>query len=295
MKCSYSTAHTARREALITSGELPVVRGGKNTSGKKQAKADEGSNIKGKGGKAAGKRKCQVEETANEETEAKSIPLSTVTPNTAPPSVGPGPSSTQVSHAPTVGSLHRELTDLQTKVVILASDQAKLCDDNVMLCGWVEVLMGLKDKMMVSVPELQAEMKGLRDGMELEKMKRDMTSLREQMAKTNGRMAQFEDSSSGDDSDEGDKKEADMAVNLVGTLPTSSMFVHPSLLGQSSQSGTPLATRDSGNAAVDYAAPFSTAPMIQDDTTSLPSTGPGPIFLPTTASTDITSADPPSK
>jgi hypothetical protein len=94
--------------------------------------------------------------------------------------------------------------------------------------------MALKDKMGVSVPELQAEMKGLWDGMELEKMKRDMPSLREQMAKTSGHMAQFEDSSSSDDSDEGDKKEADTVVNLVGTLLTSSMFVHPSLLGQSS-------------------------------------------------------------
>jgi hypothetical protein len=189
MKCSYSTAHTAHWEALITSGELPVVRGGKKTLGKKQAQAGEGSNVKGKGGKvAAGKRKRQGEETANEETEAESIPLSAVTLNTATPSVGPGPLSTRVSRAPMVGGLHQELTDLQAKVAILVSDQAQLHNDNNMLHGQVEVLMGLKDKMMVSVPELQTEMKGLWDGMELKKMKRDITSLWEQMAKTNIRM-----------------------------------------------------------------------------------------------------------
>jgi hypothetical protein len=37
--------------------------------------------------------------------------------------------------------------------------------------------MGLKDKMLASIPVLEAEMRGLRSGMEWEKMKQQMTSL----------------------------------------------------------------------------------------------------------------------
>ena len=62
--------------------------------------------------------------------------------------------------------------------------------------------MTLKDKMLVSIPELQAEMRGLRTGMELEKMKGEMTSLKMQLATANTRPVQFEQvSSSGDEED----------------------------------------------------------------------------------------------
>jgi RNA polymerase-interacting CarD/CdnL/TRCF family regulator len=43
-----------------------------------------------------------------------------------------------------------------------------------MLCSSLEVLQMLKEKMVVSVPVLEAEMRGLRNGMELEKTKEEV-------------------------------------------------------------------------------------------------------------------------
>ena len=84
----------------------------------------------------------------------------------------------------------------------MTMNQETLFNENAALRGWVEVLMTLKDKMLVSIPELQAEMRGLRTGMELEKMKCEMTSLKTQLATANTRLAQFEQvSSSGDEED----------------------------------------------------------------------------------------------
>ena len=55
-----------------------------------------------------------------------------------------------------------------------------------MLWGWFEVLLALKNKMMVTMLVLEAEMRGLQNGMDLEKMKAKVEMLRKQLAQANG-------------------------------------------------------------------------------------------------------------
>jgi hypothetical protein len=86
---------------------------------------------------------------------------------------------------PTVTALQWELQDLHLVVSNLAESQEKLQQENVMLRGWIEVMQSLKEKMAVSVPALEAEMRGMRNGMELEKTKQEVTTLCAQLEETN--------------------------------------------------------------------------------------------------------------
>jgi RNA polymerase-interacting CarD/CdnL/TRCF family regulator len=104
---------------------------------------------------------------------------------------------------PTVTGLQRELQDLRVIISHLAENQEQLRQENITLRGSLEVLQALKEKMLVSVPALEAEMRGLRNGMELEKTKEEVEILHAQLEATNRRLAQFEDEeSSGEESEE---------------------------------------------------------------------------------------------
>ena len=209
-KCLYSASHIACQEAMIASGELPPPKGVKKSSGRKKVQEDKGCEAKGKGGKAAGKRKWS--ETANEDSVAKTGLVSAVaSPLIVPPVSGSGsaalpycldiealatlgttsqcpPTPQAVTHVgnapasrvgqtPTLASLQWELTDVQSVMATFKANQETLMNDNVILQSQVEVLMELKDQMLVSVPVLQGEMRGLRDGMELERIKHEITML----------------------------------------------------------------------------------------------------------------------
>jgi len=75
----------------------------------------------------------------------------------------------------------------------LVNSKQELRQENIMLWGWFEVLLALKDKMMVTVPALEAEMRGLRNGMDLEKMKAEVEMLRKQLAQANGHLGRLEE------------------------------------------------------------------------------------------------------
>ena len=62
-----------------------------------------------------------------------------------------------------------------------------------MLQGWFEVLLALKDKMMVTVPVLEAEMRGLHNGMDLEKTKAEVEMLRKQLAQADGHLGHLQE------------------------------------------------------------------------------------------------------
>jgi len=90
---------------------------------------------------------------------------------------------------------------------------------------------------MVAVLALEAEMRGLRDGMELEKMKSDVNRLRVELGQADIRLAQLEISTSSkeeeeedDDEDEASDHQQDVHKQLNIHLPNSSMFVHPAQL-----------------------------------------------------------------
>jgi hypothetical protein len=114
-----------------------------------------------------------------------------------------------------------------------------------MLWGSVEVLLGLKNKMLVNIPALEAEMRGLRNGMEWEKMKQQMASLRSELTNTKARLARVEgrveESSSSEEEEVGD----DHAASMVN-MPSSSMYIPPSQLHQSRWSPLPV-VRSSSN------------------------------------------------
>jgi len=55
------------------------------------------------------------------------------------------------------------------------------------------VLLALKDKMMVTMLALEAEMRGLRNGMDLEKTKAEVEILRKQLAQANGHLGCLEE------------------------------------------------------------------------------------------------------
>jgi hypothetical protein len=143
------------------------------------------------------------------------------------------------------------LTDLQRVVAAMSESQDNLLSEVTMLRGWMEVLMTLKDDMLVKVPELQAEMRGLRNGMDLERMKGDIAALRREvtarephLAKAPGPVPTDGSSSDTDSSDESSADEdgapaVDAVVPPIN-LPMSSMFVHPNQL-RASRTRTPAA------------------------------------------------------
>jgi hypothetical protein len=142
------------------------------------------------------------------------------------------------------------LSDLRTLVVAMSATQDTLLSEVTMLRGWMEVMMTLKDDMLVKLPELQAEMRGLRNGMELERMKGEVAALQRELAATKAHLAKAprpvpadSSSSDGDSANEssGDEDES-AAVDAVATpidVPMSSMFVHPHQL-QDSRRNTPV-------------------------------------------------------
>lgn len=311
-KCSYSAARTARREAMVSAGELP----GKKGSGRKKVQVDEGSEVKQKGGKAAAKRKRQSE-TADEESGIDNTGLGSATQpyvldiDAAPT---PGPSSLpatgstdtrvapapRVGRAPTLGGLQRELTDVRTLVAALTENlaamtetQNSLMSEVTMLRGWVEVLMTLKEDMLVKVPELTAELRGLRNGMDLERVKAVIATLQTEVETTKAQLAQAprqlveapravpadssssDDNSSGDSSDgdsssdeeeapEAEAPEDDPAATSIN-LPMSSMFVHPSQLRDSRRRVTAAVHRALG---------------AEDGTTGTPAASPMDVAVP---------------
>jgi len=90
---------------------------------------------------------------------------------------------------------------------------------------------------MVAVLALEAEMRGLWDGMELEKMKSDVNRLWVQLGQADIQLAQLEISTSSkeekeedDDEDEASDHQQDVYKQLNIHLLNSSMFVHPAQL-----------------------------------------------------------------
>jgi len=92
------------------------------------------------------------------------------------------------SNVPTIASLQSELADLKRIVNNLVNSKQELWQENIMLRGWFEVLLALKNKMMVTVPVLEAEMRGLHNGMDLEKTKAEVEMLRKQLAQADGHL-----------------------------------------------------------------------------------------------------------
>jgi hypothetical protein len=102
--------------------------------------------------------------------------------------------------------------------------------------------------MLVTVPALQAEVRGLSNGIALEGMKQEMTALQSQFHVTNSHLARIEDSSSSGGDDDDDKSVQASCPLLFINMPELSMFVHPSQLWQSIRL-TSLAASSSGISA----------------------------------------------
>jgi hypothetical protein len=137
------------------------------------------------------------EDNLNDETTANAImgpsgsTRATSTVSSVPPSASmtdlqtilPAPKNSVQNHRViTLSGVQRGLTDLRTTVEELSAAFQILSSENMMLRGWMETLMVLKDQMSVSVPALEAELRGLRQGMELEQMKSEIRSLHGEMA-----------------------------------------------------------------------------------------------------------------
>lgn len=198
-ECSYSAACVACWEARIASGELP----GKKASGQKKVQPDQGSEVKGKGGKAAEKRKWQSE-TADKDPSIDNVAsglgstdqpyqLNIDAPPTLRTSTQPATISTntgaapapQVGCTPMLCCMQCELNNICMLMATFTVNQEKLMSEVVMLQGWVEVVMTLKEDMLVHVPALQAELRGLRNGMDLERVKGVVATLQTELANTN--------------------------------------------------------------------------------------------------------------
>jgi len=97
------------------------------------------------------------------------------------------------SNVPTIASLQSELANLKRMVNNLVDSKQELWQENIMLWGWFKVLLALKDKMMVTMAVLEAEMRGLWNGMDLEKMKAEVEMLRKQLAQANSHLGHLEE------------------------------------------------------------------------------------------------------
>ena len=92
----------------------------------------------------------------------------------------------------TIASLQSELANLKRMVNNLVDSKQELQQENIMLQGWSKVLLALKNKMMVTMPVLEAEMRGLQNGMDLEKTKAEVEMSGKQLAQANGCLGHLE-------------------------------------------------------------------------------------------------------
>jgi hypothetical protein len=260
-KCSYRPARTQQKKDLMFIGELPTTKAVRRAQRKQ--KQDE---VLGEGSRV-GKRKRGGDNTAAKTTgDERTIAGAVAGPSTS--STAPGTShrheyeegegSTNVSPAtpiaasaaldtvqppttmpvirvPTVGGLQRSLHDLQNLVAKLSQNQEILLNENVALQESVQGLLGLKEK----IRTLEAEMRGLRSGMEWEKMKQEMAALRSELAETKDRLAEFEGSSCGEEED-GDENLVVKPAAAAKNMPRSTMYVTPDELRRSHWSLSPV-------------------------------------------------------
>jgi outer membrane murein-binding lipoprotein Lpp len=91
----------------------------------------------------------------------------------------------RIPGTPTIVGLQRELHGLKSTVATLTANHAKLAKEVMMLRGAVEVLMVLKEDMLVNVPALTAGMSRLRDEMDLEMMKAAVVAMQHELARVN--------------------------------------------------------------------------------------------------------------
>ena len=257
---------------MVASGELQAAEGSKKVSGKKKLQDDKASEGTVKLVKTTGKRKrWEDDATANASgdeyipvgaiSRPASVPsadtaaqphhldtnLSSTRPTTTPllvtslaptTSASGAVSSTKIGRTPTLGGLQRELNDLRSLMTTVLSNQEQMSNDLTMVRGWCEVLIMLKDQMIVSVPALQAEMTGLRNGMELERMKSHIATLDANLSATKTRLAQFEDETTDDDEDTHQLPQDDPPLHI--SLPKSSMYVPPNVMRQSIRQSSPM-------------------------------------------------------
>jgi hypothetical protein len=191
------------------------------------------------------------EDNLNDETTANAImgpsgsTRATSTVSSVPPSASmtdlqtilPAPKNSVQNHRViTLSGVQRGLTDLRTTVEELSAAFQILSSENMMLRGWMETLMVLKDQMSVSVPALEAELRGLRQGMELEQMKSEIRSLHGEMASMSVNFAELGPERDSED-EEGDEANslpaahhpapADVYDGVTVQGPRSSMYVAP--------------------------------------------------------------------
>jgi len=160
------------------------------------------------------------------------VPVSPPSGTALPPKANHGP-VVKNRCVPTISGLQREVEDMKSVVKNIADSNQAHREENALLHKWFKVLLPLKEKMMVAVLSLEAEMRGLQDGMELEKMKSDVNRLRVQLGQADVRLAQLEISTSSkeeeeedDDEDEASDHQQDVHKELNIHLPNFSMFVH---------------------------------------------------------------------
>lgn len=226
-KCSYTTPRIARLKELQESGEIEPPKSGRRAPAK---------------GNAKGKKKRQGEETTVEDSAAEYVPPGTIDGPSINPTIpvpladavqasSPACPPTSTSHVaaeppqnmrvPTIAGLQREVGDLKHIVNQMSGNHESLYQDNVKLRESVDALLGWKEKIMVSVPALEAEMRGLRNGMEWEKIRQEMASLRSELANTKERLATYEGDTTTEDEDNDDLPPLEINV------PKSSMYVDP--------------------------------------------------------------------
>jgi len=216
--CSYSPFCKTCRAEMMRSSELPWA-GSNKVDGKqvavgKQVVVEENN---GTEGNRSGKRKHRDEDEAclDKARDVITARGPVASPSSSSAGFGPqtgrdAPHSTSGevavgdqsqarltpparSNVPTIASLQSELADLKRMVNNLVDSEQELRQENIMLQGWFEVLLVLKDKMMVTMPALEAEMRGLQNGMDLEKTKAEVEMLRKQLAQAYGRLGHLEE------------------------------------------------------------------------------------------------------
>ena len=132
---------------------------------------------------------------------------------------------TKIGHTPTLSGLQQELNDLRSSMMMVLSNQEQMSNNLAMVRGWCEVLVTLKDQMIISIPALQAKMTGLRNGMELEQMKSHIATLDANLSATKTCLAQFEDETTDNNEDTYQLPQDDPPLHI--SLLKSSMYICP--------------------------------------------------------------------
>ena len=190
----YASPSLSRHEQLVKIGECPLPESAKAAGKRKRREEDEDEwtgvkevikeHLPTPGSSMAKSNPPGSNVLPPLTTCAVPVPTLPAIPATSQDTPAPGETvtATNDSDLSTLSSLQRELGDSKRAAQGAMETTEKLAKENVVLWGHIRTLLAFMNQMTVRLPVLEAELRGLRNGMEVGKLKNEIRRLKDRVA-----------------------------------------------------------------------------------------------------------------